>query len=357
MFIARKPPYEWSTGELLNPEGINENNNYFKQVLEQTANEQTCRWTNTFSLVPSVTTPITSSTSFAHTTRNIPTSILRTINVTSSVTVEGVYIVAYYTSSFAWTMNISGTTSETITFPARTTAENAVDAFRNVTLLNLTNTSGDLISCSLPSTVNISKLDVTVAYASDKYVCGDFTSSLNKPTLSYADFDTNTDLSASAFNTLSSSLINAANAAIKGQPCRWVAVDFFDINDTTSLRERAKPIPTYQDPSFTNVTSSARVVGFYIDGVCTGIESGDSVTYGWMSNGGSYITGFNNILSLPVGAGPTAFRGGFLVPTGSIYTNTINTKNLDRYVALTVSNSGGVTIPTIQRATVYMLLQ
>jgi len=368
MFINRLAPVKAYTGDILSPENINENNNYFKKALQFVADKQTCRWTTTYSLVLRVDQTVTNATANLDMLlrRAIPPPTFRVVGATggtggssktAAVVIESVSIVIYYTATTAFELAVrpNGTASdERIEFPVRSSSL-ATEPYQVVRLMNLThNDTRDLFRVrtvggttgSLPAGTTITKFDVTVGFASDKYISGNRTNStLTKPNITLPEFTDASLCQASTFTGIKSTVEAAATDAQAGVPFRWSAVDFFDITSATAIVERAKPaIGAYVDPLFNgSIQTAPNIIGIWVDADLSVVGTG-SVSTNLLDS--SFVSiGYN--LSNPVAAN---------IQAGTIGTQTRNTgtpSNTTDYYATLTAPAGN----TIRRATIYVLFQ
>jgi len=356
MFIQKNPPNMFSTGDILSPESINENNNYLIKAVQFEANKQTARWTTTYQLVPSASIILSTASSLGLRTRHIPTNAARATNTTPIVTVESVSVLAYYTSTSEFRLVINGGKEEII-FPARDSSL-ALEPYTVVRLMNSTNTNEILMqlvglsSTSLPSSILITKFDVTVGFSSDKYLSGNQTTTLVKPNLSLISFNDINTADANVFAAIKTSVETAATAAKAGLPFRWTAAEFWSLTASSADFLTAKPLPTYADPSYTGVTSAPNVIGLYIEAKITAGSIGDKIYFEWCDGSLSSIINYNSTSTL-LSAGAQTVLDSLLVPTVNQvrYTAadaTANDRSLRIYCDGTIN---------IEHATIYMLLQ
>lgn len=349
MFISKFPPYKFANGDILSPESVNANNNYFKKSLDFIADKQTCRWTSTYSLCPTVGSSLTSATAniASYLRRKMPPSTIHSFYKSPPVTVESFSIVIYYQATTTFTMNIVGGT-ETITFPVRD-ASLALEPYYVVQLMNITTNSSDLFSITLPAGVTITKFDVTVGFASDRYLSGNLTNAttISKPSLSLTTYNDASLANATTFSSLKTSLETAATSATSGTPFRWIAVDFYDLDLADSGTQLAYRVvdQSWASPSFANVAGSAAVIALWAD-----------IDQGTVGTGSNVITLTNtinttaviNALTLAVGA---SVQGGIYATT-PVRNSSTDAITSDWALRFTVSNTN-----VISRATVYILLQ
>jgi hypothetical protein len=367
MFIHKNPPNMFSNGDILSPESLNENNNYLLKAIQFEAEKQTTRWTSTYELVQSVSSTITNATSANLRTRNIPTSLNRARNTTPIVTIESISVIAYYTATtpFELAVNISlGTTpGERIVFPVRD-ASLSTEPYQVVRLMNQVNTGNalDLLLClqalnsatgtALPTGTTITKFDIIVGFASDRYLSGNQTTALVNPLpVSLTQFTDGSTADAATYTALKTAVETAATSAKAGLPFRWAAFDLWGITSTTFSKERAVLIPSYADPAFTGVTSSANIIGAFLNAKLTAGTIGNTIQFGVATNAGtSYVANLNSTFTLSSGGAQTINTG-------------INTTGNSRYTAadlpandqtLSITCSGTV---NIEHCTIYLLLQ
>lgn len=376
MFISKFAPILVSTGEILSPEAINENNNYFRKAFVFEADKQTARWTTSFSLNPTVSTSLTSAVANLDMllTRRIPPNNFRVMGTTggsggssklAAVYIESVSVTIYYTATTAFELAIrpfSSSSDERIEFPIRSSAL-ATEPYNVVKLMNLThNDTRDLFrvrnvggtTATLPAGVTITKFDVIVGFASDKYISGNKTDTvLTKPTLSIPTFNDASTADASVFSSLKTTLETAATNAKNGFPFRWCAVDFFDLNDSSDIRIRSKPIlPAWRDAAFvpfttypTQLNNNANIIGVWIDADCSVVTSG-FISFGLADNTGTLVPNLNVNVAVAANA-----SGGVIGSTQLRYEAADLAAN-DRYISISVPAGN-----TIRRCTAYLLLQ
>lgn len=358
MFIAKKAPIKFLPNDILAPEMVNENNGYFNKAFIQRADQQTCRWTNSYSIVPNASTTLTSATAnlTALTTRAIPSTSFRAIGASPVVTIESVTVNAYYTATVPFTLNILG---ETITFPVRD-ASLALEPYLGgnfVTLLNVQSVgSGNaIITMNIPAGVSITKFDVTIGFSSDKYLSGDYTAPLSKPTLTFPHFTDASAADASTFSTMKTNLETAAASAVTGFPFRWVAAEFNNIAAGTNASLRYRAIPSFANPTVNSpVANNMRVIGVYVTGAVTGATLGDTIQFGLANNLGVYDAIFQSTYAGAAGAYTIPFNTGFkgtLAQSIQLLAAT-STTPLDKYLQITVTGTA-----TFVAGTVYLLVQ
>lgn len=367
MFIHKNPPNMFSTGDILSPESLNENNNYLLKAIQFEAEKQTARWTSSYELVPSVSTTITSSTSANIRTRNIPSSAFRARNTTPIVTIESISVIAYYTSTaeFELAVNITGGTTpgERIVFPVRD-ASLSTEPYQVVRLMNQVNAGGanDLLLClqdlnsatgtSLPAGTTITKFDIIVGFASDRYLSGNQTTALVNPLpVSLTQFTDGSTADASAYTSLKTAVETAALSAKAGLPFRWVAFDLWSITSSTNAKERAVLIPSYADPSFTGITSSANIIGAFINAKITAGSIGNTIRFGWADNQvATFYAGFSKIFTLSA-SGAQTINDGINIAGNSRFTAP-DVPLSDQTLAVLVTGTAN-----IEHCTLYLLLQ
>jgi hypothetical protein len=361
MFIAKKAPVQFSTGDILSPEALNENNGYFTKAFSQIADAQTCRWSTSYSFVPNASTTLSSATSIDFNTKFIPTAGLRAINSSPAVIIESVTVNAYYTATVPFTLTVgSGAAAETITFPVRD-ASLATEPFLGgnfVTLFNIVAVGTVLSLGTLPAGVSITKFDVTVGYSSDKYTSGNYTSTLSKPTLSLPRFTDASVADATVFSGMKTTLETAATNAIAGVPCRWIAAEFNNITSATSASLRYRALPalafgTANSPIGTNL----RIIGAYLSAAGTGLTAGDTIRYGLANNVGTYNpeTLVSPTQTFGTGAASWSINIGTKVASlgaSVLLSAAASTVANDQYIYITVTGTA-----TVVAATVYLLVQ
>lgn len=368
MFINRLAPVKAYTGDILSPENINENNNYVKKAIQFIADQQTCRWTTTYSLVQRVDQSVTNAAANLDMLlrRAIPPPTFRVVGTTGGtggssktapVVIESVSIVIYYTATTAFELAVrpNGTASdERIEFPVRSSSL-STEPYQVVRLMNLThNDTRDLFRVrtvggttgSLPAGTTITKFDVTVGFASDKYLSGNRTNStLTKPSVTLTEFTDASLCQATTFTGIKSTVEAAATNAQGGVPFRWSAVDFFDLASTTDIRQYTKSIiGAYVDPAFNgSIQTAPNIIGIWMDSDLSVVGTG-SVTTGLLNNTGA---SFGYSITNPVAAN---------IQAGTIGTQTRNTgtpSNTTDYYAAILPDAGNI----IRRATIYVLFQ
>jgi len=354
MFIAKEPPYTFATGDLLSPAGINQNNNYIISATAFEANKQTARWTTTYQFIQTATSTLTNASSINLRTRNIPTSSFRARNTTPIVTIESVSVLAYYTATAGFKLNIDNA-AEVIEFPVRSSTL-ANEPYQVVRLMNATHTTETLLelvgltTTALPAGTTITKFDVIVGFASDKYLSGDGTGTGTKPSLIVYNYNDGTFADATTFSSLKTYYEQIATQAKFGQPFRWVGAEFWGIVSTTPINASSVPIGLFQAPSFNNINTNPAVRGIYIEAKLSAATAGNTIQYGWCDNTGAFITNFNQTITLGTGGAQTVTNG--LLATNTVrYSPTANLAN-DRY--LSVRASGTV---NIEHCTIYLILQ
>jgi hypothetical protein len=368
MFIHKNPPNMFSNGDILSPESLNENNNYLLKAIQFEAEKQTARWTSNYELVPSVSSTITSASSANIRTRNIPNRLYRSRGSSLPiVTIESISVIAYYTATaeFELAVNItSGTTpGERIVFPVRD-AGLSTEPYQVVRLMNQVNAGfpTDLLFClqalnsatgtALPAGTTITKFDVIVGFASDRYISGNGTSAVVNPLpVSLTQFTDGSSADAATYTALKTAVETAATAAKAGFPYRWVAFDLWSIISTTNAKERAVLIPSFSDPSFTGVTSAANVVGAFINAKLTAGTIGNTIQFGWADNNATaFVASYNKTFTLAAGGAQTV-NDGVLLGGTSRYTAADVPTN-DRTLAVIVNGT-----VNIEHCTIYLLLQ
>ncbi len=355
----------FSNGDILSPESLNENNNYLLKAIQFEAEKQTARWTSSYELVQSVSSTITSATSAGIRTRNIPSSAFRARNTTPIVTIESISVIAYYTATaeFELAVNITGgiTPGERIVFPVRD-ASLSTEPYQVVRLMNQVNTGGanDLLLClqalnsatgtALPAGTTITKFDIIVGFASDRYLSGNQTTALVNPLpVSLTQFTDGSSADAPTYTALKTTIETAATAAKAGLPFRWVAFDLWGITSATLSKEESVLIPVYADPSFTGVTSAANVIGAFINAKITAGTIGDTIRFGLYNN--DTIAGIVFKTFTLVTGGAQTVNDGINSVTNARYTAADIPTN-DRTLSVTVSGT-----VNIEHCTIYLLLQ
>ena len=366
MFITKKAPIQFKTGDIFSPEAINENILFVKKGIQERANEEVHRWTSTYSFNPDVSTILNSGTATSLLARSIPHKTTRTRKGGGcNIVIESITITAYYTATNPFILTVTGDTTKTIEIPVRDSSL-ATIPFDLVELANITHSSNTplnnflVLSASgggaLPAGVTITKFDVTVGFASNKYEAGNRTSATSassavKPNVNDEswDWDINdsTLLNAATFSGTSNSIKNRletlSSQAGTGTPVRWGMVEFSDFTYPVTLY---KPFPLWEKASFASEETSPNVVGVYIEGYA---NASTSVTYGLKDRNSSAVVGqFISSVS------PGSFASGTFASslTSIAYTGTPNDLTQDLYFYITLGATGA-----LDRATVYILYQ
>lgn len=353
MIINRKPPIQWTTGEILNPEGINENNQYFSRAFDQVVNKRIARWTTTYSMCPDVSTPLTSGSSAGFLIRKIPFDSARAQNNLSvEITIESFSLVAYYSSPAPITISINAG-AETVTLPTRSASLATTPYYFTKLCASPNSTENLFVISALPTGATITKLDITVGFSSDKFECGDNSSSITPPTLTVPEFTDVTVTDAVAWNAWVTQMTTASAAAITGRPGRWIKADFYDISSATHLLLRLKDIPCWVGPSFSSGNRPATIIGAFIDCSYSGALGTDTVRYGLTDNSGTFHSIFlAPTLFLTAGSSDSKFTGSVTTPANSLTYTAFDTPTNDKCIGIQVTGSA-----TIKKATVYLILQ
>jgi hypothetical protein len=362
MFITKKAPIQFKTGDIFSPEAINENILFVKKAIAEKANEEVHRWTSTYSFNPDVVTVLDNSTPTYWLERGIPKKTARgKQSGGADIVIESIALTAYYTATTPFSLTVNGTTSKTIEIPVRDTSLATVP-FDLVELANITHTDQDpflVLSApgggALPAGVTITKFDVTVGFASNKYAAGNRTSptsaaSCSKPDLDNViyewDMNDDTALDANLFNGIETGLETLATDAMKGTPVRWGMVEYTNIT-TTPPNKWYKPIPAFNKATFATQETRPRRCSIVVEGYTSGTVD---ITYGLATfNGGNISGSFQNQTGV---SGDFYFEyqlpssGCAETPAGS----TANDKTTDQYFKLETNGF-------IQRATLYIVYQ
>ena len=380
MFFTKKAPVQLETGEIFNPESWNENLTYAKAAISDVANKEIMRWTSHYSLCPNVSTALTPSTGIEYRKIGIPPEGDRIVGSGNEVDVyiESIAINAFYTATSPFTLNIYGQTENiVITFPERD-ASLATVPYNIVELANIVaDRGGDLLLLDvLPTGTSITKLDITVGFASNKYECGDvslvgfpsFTDSISKPdvdSLTFAREVTDGDvLNASTFSQLKTDLQNASQQAIEGSPVRWAHFQFLEYAGSFSNNSRVfGSLGSFKKAVFAKYETAPLIIGFYATGY---VEMGASfstatVNFNLCKNDGSLVSPLLDssqtfTVSSTTGILPLTVSD---VPS-SPYTVLLNTGNLnvltdDWYISSYISSS--FSSNKVKRVDVYVLYQ
>lgn len=363
MFITKKAPIQFKTGDIFSPEAINENILFVKKAIMERANEEVHRWTSTYSFNPNVETVLDNTTPTYRLERGIPKKTARgKQSGGADIVIESIALTAYYTATTSFSLTVNGTTSKTIEIPVRDTSLATVP-FDLVELVNITHTTQDpflVLSAPgggvLPAGVTITKFDVTVGFASNKYAAGDRTSTgsaaaISKPdinNISYEwDMNDDTALDAATFNGIETGLETLATDAMKGTPVRWGMVEYNNL-DSITANKWYKPIPAFSKAAFATQDTRPRRCSIVVEGYTSGTAT---ITYGLAT---SNSTNISNSFDTQTGVtGDFYFEyqlpdaGSNLTPSGS----TINDKTTDQYFKLQPSGA------TLLRATLYIVYQ
>lgn len=367
MFINKFPPNIFVNGESLSPSDINENNKYFLKCFQQEADKQTAKWTSQYIVVPNVGTPLVGPATI---TRKIPTSSFRVMNRFPTYTIESYSVLAFYQSTSPITITLPN--SDTIVLPARTAAL-ATKPYEFVKLANIAAVTGDLFDITVPAGATFTKLDIQVGFSSDKYDCGDYTATLTpKPELNLVpaasgfpvnfpndipEFNEVSYAQSAQFTAMQTNMQNAAVDAKTAYPGRWTVAEFYGpITTGTDLFSTLKPYPCFSDPTFSGVTSAARIIGAYIYLEYTGAAFG-VVKFGLTDASGNFlIPGIlsTNILINGTGSTTAGVKASTTPPSGL---NTVRPTGgvitSDKMIGLDFDFGVG----TIDYAAVYLLLQ
>lgn len=366
MFINKFPPNIFVDGESLSPSDINENNKYFLKCFQQEADKQTAKWTTSYSLVVDVATPLVGP---ATRIRRIPSSAYRVMNRTPTYTIESYSVLAFYQSTSPITITLPN--SDTIVLPIRTAAA-ATKPYEFVKLANIAAVTNAVFDITIPAGATFTKLDIQVGFSSDKYDCGDYTGTLTpKPELNIVpaavfplsfpndipEFNETSFAESAQFTTMQTNMQNAAIDAKTAYPGRWTMAEFYGpITAGTDLFSTLKPYPCFSDPTFSGVTSAARIVGAYMYIEYTGLVA-SSVKFGLTDASGNFLLP-GNVSTTVVITGTSSNTYGVKAttappsglntvrPTGSVITS-------DKMIGLDFDAGAG----TINYAAVYLLLQ
>lgn len=368
MYIAKKQPILFSNYDIVNPEALNENVIYANKAIKDVADNEVYRWTSTYSFNPDVSTSITSATASSYKEVYIPPMYARNYGGSGhDIVIESVAVTAYYQGTAPFTLIVNpNQTSETIEFPERD-ASLATVPYDVVRLMNLINDStteanAKLLELQVPTGVTITKFDVTVGFACNKYECGNLSISghqnitkpgIDNPANSY-EFNDNSAIDATQINNIVSNYNTLAVDARKGSAARWHHVQF---NNITSGNTSFVSIPGFTKASFAPIETAANIIGVYAVGYYSDTTPlpYDVVTIGWADNSGNFLANYNFVLStLPIGN--NLFFNGFIgnLNSNGRFTNTPNTPSTDRYIGIRVVTGSNM---TIHRVDVYLILQ
>lgn len=368
MFFTKKAPVQLETGEIFNPESWNENLTYTKAAISDVANREIMRWTSHYSLCPTVGTALTPSTLIDYRKIGIPPQGDRNGHAIGGsptnvdVYIESIAINAFYTATSPFTLNIYGETENiVITFPERD-ASLATVPYNIVELANIVaDRGGDLLLLDvLPTGTSITKLDITVGFASNKYECGNITynffntiTATTKPdidSLTFAREVTDGDvLNASTFSQLKTDLQNAAAAAVSGSPVRWAhtQMTFYSSNSGRLFAS----LGAFQKPAFVKNETAPQIVGIYACGYNV-IASIGNTFFDICDNTGTVI--FSAATGI-LGLGTNAFTASNFPNINTAYKNIGNPNSLadDWYISSYITGASNV----VNRTDIYILFQ
>lgn len=365
MYIARKQPILYETGDILNPEGLNENILYANKAIKEVADKEVYRWTSTYSFNPDVSTAITSATSVSYREVYIPPMNARNYGgLGHDITIESVAVTAYYQGTAPFSLIVNSQDPQTIEFPARDASLATVpyDVVRLMNSVNNGTTRPDLklLELVVPSGVTITKFDVTVGFSCNKYECGNLTvgghTAVTKPSLdptnSFEINDSDT-INATQINNIVTTYNTLSDGATKGSAARWHHCQF---NNILSGQASYVSIPGFIKPNFTALETAANVIGVYFVGYYsdTSPSPQDVIRVGWADNGGILLANYFSVATPTIGN--NLFVDGFAPPTNpnGRYTNTPNTPTTDRYIKIQIVNGSNM---QIHRMDVYLILQ
>lgn len=364
MFITKKAPIQFQSGDIFSPEAINENILFVKKAIAEKANEEVHRWTSTYSFNPNVETVLNNSTPTYRLERGIPKKTARgKQSGGADIVIESITLTAYYTATTPFSLTVNGTTSKTIEIPVRDTSLATVP-FDLVELANITHTTQDpflVLSApgggALPAGVTITKFDVTVGFASNKYAAGDRTapttaSTISKPDInnvSYEwDMNDDTALNATTFSGIETGLETLATDAMKGTPVRWGMVEYNNLGSSPA-NKHYKPIPAFSKAAFATQETRPRRCSIVVEGRA---NNPMNITYGLADLNGTLITDSYDTQTV---VAPGDFYFEYQLPAGgSVETpngSTTNDITTDQYFTL-IPSAG-----TIGIATLYIVYQ
>ena len=362
MFITKKAPIQFKDGDIFSPEAINENILFVKKGIEERANEEVHRWTSTYSFNPNVTTVLDSTTATYLLERGIPKKTARGKQYGGAdIVIESIALTAYYTATNPFSLLVNGTTSKTIEIPVRDSSLATVP-FDLVELVNITHTTQDpflVLSApgggALPTGVTITKFDVTVGFASNKYAAGNRTGATSAPictkpdvnSSSYEwDINDNTALDPADFAQIKSGLETLATDAMKGTPVRWGMVEYSNISGTYLYQNKwYKPFPAFTKAAFATQETAPRRCSIVVEGYTT---STVNITFGLADSSGTNIT--DSTQTQTGVSGDFYFEYQLLAAGSVVYTGAPNVLSSDLYFKLQPTN-------LIERATLYIVYQ
>jgi len=361
MFINNKAPVQFKDGDILSPEALNENILFVKKAIEERANEEVHRWTSTYSLNPNVSTVLDNTTATYYLERGIPKKTARgKQSGGADIVIESIAITAYYTATNPFVLQINGTTSKTIEIPVRDSSL-ATIPFDLVELANITHTDQDpflVLSApgggALPTGVTITKFDITVGFASNKYAAGNRNTPTSAPSCSKPDVNNviyeydianDTSLNATIFTSIKSGLEQLATESMKGTPVRWGMVEYSNIN-SVAQNKWYKPVPAFTRAVWATQETAPRRCSIVVEGY-TAVTT--NITYGLADSSGTNIPSSTDSRTSVTGD----FYFEYQLPSAGsvVFTGATNVKTDDIYFKL--STSAG----TIQRATLYIVYQ
>lgn len=362
MFVSKYPPIQYKTGDIVNPEGINENTLYTAKAIGELADREVYRWTTTYNMVPDASTPLTSASSVGYTKAKIPSGFYRSVPLgDTDVTVESISTTAYYQGNDGFQIQVqgpAGSTPQTITFPERVIAD-ATIPYTDVTLFNtIPDPSGTvLFDVIVPAGTVITKLDVTVGFAVNKYEAGWYNGAFNaigsKPSVDVSPYlvSNNSTLDATNLTNLQNFLVGASTQAGLGMPCRWTCAEFINITSATSQVLREKAIPDWTSAAFASANTAPTAIGMYATVYVTGATPGDTFTFEWVDSAGVAVSGWTGTVTLPsIGNAGAGFKKSGV--TAVQYSSDVNNLATDRYIRVSLTGAG-----TIERAMVYLIYQ
>jgi len=362
MFITDFPPVQFINGDLVNPEGLNQNLLYTAKAIQQTADKEICRWTTTYSMCPDVSTPLTSANTFGNTVINIPYGVYKSIPVGDlRVTIESITIDALYQSTSDFDITVYGdpiTIEKTITLPERDSSL-AETPFNKVSLFNIEKTiTSQLLSINVPAGTTITKMDITVGFITNKFDCGWYNSFFSfqqdKPVIDVQPYlaNNNTTLDAINFEDI---YFYLDDKALKGQlafPSRWGMAEFTNIVSGTNVNKRTVVIPDWTSASFAKVNTAPTAIGMTGHFYVSGASPGDTIIFSWLDSSGSPITGWTHTVALN-GIDTYYEFGNKKGGSGAVqYSSAANDLATDRYLQVEVT--GGA---TMNRGYVYLIYQ
>ena len=363
MFVSKYPPIQYKTGDIVNPEGINENTLYTAKAIQELADREVYRWTTSYNMLPDTSTPLTSATNLGYRRIAIPEQLLRSVpGAGAPITIESISTTAYYQGNDGFQIEVTGpigSTPQTITFPERVIAD-ATIPYTDVTLFNTqVNSFGQVLEVTVPVGTIITKLDITVGYAVNKYEAGWYSSFFNavgdKPTVDVSPYlvSNNSTLDATNLSDLQNFLVSTSTEAGLGMPSRWAYTEFTNITSGTSQVLREKVIPDWTSAAFSSTNTAPTAIGIAGAVYVTGFAPGDIFTYEWVDSAGVAVPGWSATIVLGSGTS-IGYNFGFKKSgvTAVQYSSDVNNLATDRYIRISVTGAG-----TIERAMVYLTYQ